>query len=65
MIDKKCKYYPCHKGLEDCTYCYCPIYPCEFEEFGSWIKKEDNKVWDCSNCLIFNKKKIIELIKEK
>ena len=65
MTYKICKYYPCHKGLEDCTYCYCQIYPCKFKEFGHWIKrKEDNKVWDCSDCLIFHKKKIIKLMRD-
>lgn len=62
MIREKCPYYPCHKGLEDCTYCYCPIYPCKHKEFGEWIGKENGKVWDCSKCLIFHKTKITQLL---
>ena len=63
MINKECTFYPCHEGLEDCTYCYCPIYPCGYEEFGKWIG-EDNDIWDCSECLIFHKTKIAELLQE-
>lgn len=40
-IDKGCKYYSsCHHAfLEDCTFCYCPFYPCG-DKFtgGKWIK---------------------------
>ena len=34
----KCPYYPCHhfEG-QDCTYCFCPLYPCEDPELGEWI----------------------------
>ena len=62
MLRTECAYYPCHKGLEDCTYCYCPIYPCKYEEFGQWIGEDDKKVWDCSKCLIFHKKKVAQLL---
>lgn len=26
--NRECKYFPCHKGLEDfnCLFCYCPLY---------------------------------------
>ena len=59
-LDTECKFYPCHKGLEDCTFCYCPIYPCGYEEFGKFIEGKNGKVWDCSDCVVFHKKKIIE-----
>ena len=62
MIKKCCEYYPCHKGIESCDFCYCPIYPCEYEEFGKWIEGKNGKVWDCSNCVIFHKKKIVDFI---
>ena len=65
MLKKNCKYFPCHKGLEDCTYCYCPIYPCEYQELGKFIESESRKVWDCSNCVIIHKKKIVNLIGKK
>jgi len=64
MIDKICSFYPCHEGLEDCDHCYCPIYPCEYKEFGEWVGKDDKRIWDCSKCLIFHKIKIVELLKD-
>jgi Zn-finger protein len=63
MLNKNCTFYPCHKGIEDCKYCYCPIYPCGYEEFGKFvISHESKKVWDCSDCVVFHKKKIIDLM---
>ena len=63
MLNKQCSYFPCHKRIEDCRYCYCPIYPCEYEEYGKFVVNNNKeKVWDCSNCVIFHKKKIIDLI---
>ena len=51
---KQCPYYPCHAedGLEDCTFCLCPIYPCCIEKRGGrWFERPDGKlVWDCSDC---------------
>ena len=52
---KNCQYYPCHKDMEDCSLCYCPIYPCEEEGLGKFYKG----VWDCSNCNIVHKKEIV------
>ena len=43
FANKDCKYYPCHRGLEElnCLFCYCPFYgwdPCpgnpQFKEGG-------------------------------
>ena len=62
MLNKKCKFFPCHKGIEDCRFCYCPIYPCGYEEFGKFIIAHDKKVWDCSDCLIFHKSKVANLL---
>jgi Zn-finger protein len=46
----QCKYYPCHIDLEDCTFCYCPYYPCEDETLGDWLESLNDKIWDCSYC---------------
>ena len=63
MLKKNCAFFPCHKGIEDCKYCYCPIYPCGYEEFGKFIvSHEGKKVWDCSDCIVFHKKKITDLM---
>lgn len=49
-IDKRCKYYSSchHASLEDCTFCYCPFYPCGDESLGGkWIK---GATWSCEDC---------------
>jgi len=48
-IDKVCRYYPCHHGdLEDCTFCFCPFYPCGDESTrGKWVK---GRTWSCEDC---------------
>jgi Zn-finger protein len=57
MIDKSCQFFPCHRGLEDCTFCYCPIYPCADQSLGEWILDiRKGKVWDCSKCIKFHGK---------
>lgn len=63
MINKKCDYYPCHKNLEDCSLCYCLVYPCKIKETGGkWIKNK--KIWDCSNCVIIHRKSFIDFVKK-
>ncbi|HPM26003.1 MAG TPA: glycerophosphodiester phosphodiesterase family protein, partial [Methanothrix sp.] len=33
-----CPYYPCHHLPEqDCTHCFCPLYPCKDDELGSYV----------------------------
>jgi len=59
-LKKDCEHYPCHKDLEDCTYCYCPIYPCKDIHLGHWFIKGDSKVWDCSYCTLFHRKNVVE-----
>jgi len=55
-VNYKCSAFPCHKEnkLQDCTFCYCPMYPCANDEIGQngkWIKSGDGKdILDCSNC---------------
>jgi len=33
-IDQSCQHYPCHSLLEDCTWCFCPFYPCNNTSTG-------------------------------
>ncbi|MFX1317362.1 MAG: cysteine-rich small domain-containing protein [Promethearchaeota archaeon] len=63
--NKLCKFLPCHEGLEDCTFCFCPFYPCEDESTsGRYIvsKKSDKKVWSCINCIFPNLKENVQEI---
>lgn len=58
-IDKKCDYYPCHTGLEDCTFCYCPFYPCYQSDTGGFEKiysKTGGLIWACSSCTFPHKR---------
>lgn len=72
-INKSCSSYPCHKDLEDCTFCYCPYYPCEdFSSGGRYLTIYDgtgkHKIWDCTQCVLPHKKEFVDeiykLIKE-
>ena len=63
MIDEDCKYYPCHKEMDSCLFCYCPAYPCKIDTFGEWIGKNKD-VWDCSKCSVVHNKDFIGEIKE-
>lgn len=63
-INKACKYFPCHRGLEDCTFCYCPFYPCLNESLGKHVysKKTGKNVWSCQDCSWIHKRKTTQRI---
>ncbi len=52
MQDKECKYYPCHFEGQNCTFCYCPFYPCLDEARGKFVtgRRSGKKVWSCKSC---------------
>ncbi len=63
--NKSCKYFPCHRQLEDCTFCYCPFYPCLDESRGRFVvadRKNGVPVWDCSECVWIHRKAVVEEI---
>ena len=50
--DRACEYYPCHFEGQDCTWCFCPFYPClnllmkgEFRRY-----RDGTLIWGCKNC---------------
>ena len=62
-INKSCAYFSCHKGLEDCTFCYCPFYPCKDQARGEFIfTKNKKKIWSCLDCSWIHKKKNVDNI---
>ncbi|NQU83769.1 MAG: hypothetical protein HQ536_03585 [Parcubacteria group bacterium] len=66
--NKGCKYYPCHDNIEDCTWCYCLIYPCEDESRGGyWLKNlETNKeIWACEKCNWIHQKEVAKKFLKK
>lgn len=62
--NKFCSYYPCHEGLEDCSFCYCPFYPCLDKELGGYVypKSKNSKVWSCTDCNFVHKKRVTDKI---
>ena len=61
-LNKACKFFPCHKGLEDCTFCYCPFYPCLDEDLGKYVysDKLSKNIWSCLDCNWIHKTKIVD-----
>jgi Zn-finger protein len=53
--DPSCRYYPCHRWeSQDCTWCYCPFYPCLDPGTGGRWKTSDRtgkEVWTCIDCV--------------
>jgi len=51
--NRDCKYFPCHKGLDEfnCLFCYCPLY---FKEDcpgnPTYRQKEGGRIKDCTKC---------------
>ena len=54
--NRKCKYNPCHYEGQDCTFCYCPFYPCNDTRFGKELDrpKMNDTVWACDTCLMIH-----------
>lgn len=63
-VNRYCEYFPCHKKLEDCTFCYCPFYPCGDTNLGAYItsKSRQKKVWSCLDCSWIHTKKVVDNI---
>ncbi|MBN2109581.1 MAG: threonine-phosphate decarboxylase [Methanosarcinaceae archaeon] len=66
-----CEYYPCHFEGQDCTFCFCPFYPCKDERTGGqWIESSSgDNVWSCLYCNIIHEPEVVDdvlavLIKE-
>ncbi|MBI4335435.1 MAG: sirohydrochlorin cobaltochelatase [Candidatus Omnitrophica bacterium] len=62
-LNRHCAYFPCHRRLEDCTFCYCPFYPCNDRRLGKYIFARDGrKVWSCEGCEWIHRKKTVDNI---
>ena len=69
--NKECKYFPCHKGLEEfnCLFCYCPMYPIkDCPGTPQIVEKKGKIIKVCTNCTFphqpENYDRIIEILKE-
>lgn len=64
-IDKSCQYYSSchHNNLQDCTFCYCPFYPCGDESTGGkWIR---GAIWSCEDCDWIHRTKVASKVLEE
>jgi hypothetical protein len=57
----ECRYYPCHFEGQDCTFCYCPFYPCLIYDTGGRLKGD---VWSCMDCTWVHERENVEKIIE-
>jgi len=56
-----CKYHPCHFVGQDCTFCFCPFYPCHDHDLGESIDSKRGKgheIWSCTNCLMIHRPEV-------
>ncbi len=61
-----CEYYPCHhfEG-QDCTHCYCPLYPCKDTELGRFVRtKRGKRVWTCIDCRLVHKYRVARYLSD-
>jgi Zn-finger protein len=58
----ECRYYPCHFSGQDCSFCYCPFYPCLIYDLGGELilSSEGEYVWSCKGCNWIHEKENVE-----
>ncbi len=70
--NRECKYYPCHKDIQNinCLFCYCPLY--KFEVCPgkySYIESNGKHIKECTDCTFPHEAEnydiIIALLSEK
>ena len=59
MRRESCECYPCHFEGQDCTFCFCPFYPCHNEKLGKMVGSNGSEVWDCSNCQLIHEEDVV------
>lgn len=61
-----CEYFPCHHFPDqDCTHCFCPLYPCKDTELGRYVRtKRGKRVWTCIDCTMVHKAGMARYLKE-
>lgn len=59
-----CEYYPCHhfEGQE-CTHCFCPLYPCRDTDLGRFVRtKRGKRVWTCIDCRLVHRPNVAKYL---
>jgi threonine-phosphate decarboxylase len=59
-----CEYYPCHFAGQDCTFCFCPFYPCENIKTGGELihRSTGGTVWSCAGCNLIHQGQIADKV---
>lgn len=55
----ECEYYPCHFEKQNCSFCYCPFYPCDDVDLGEFIISNGEQIWDCSQCIFIHRDNVV------
>ena len=50
MKNEQCQYYPCHSVIQDCDFCFCPLYL--YANCGGNYTVLNSNIKDCSKCLL-------------
>jgi threonine-phosphate decarboxylase len=56
-----CDRYPCHFPDQDCTFCFCPFYPCNDERTGGRMVDGE---WSCEGCTLIHIPEVAERVME-
>jgi len=60
-----CERYPCHFPdqdgtiYQDCTFCFCPFYPCFEQQTGG---RFEDGMWSCKRCTVIHRKDVAEMV---
>ena len=61
--NKDCEYGPCHYVGQDCTYCFCPFYPCNDDDLGEFVTGwSGKKIWSCLYCHLIHRTPVCKYI---
>ncbi|MCG7845074.1 MAG: AAA family ATPase, partial [Methanomassiliicoccales archaeon] len=59
--DRQCANFPCHHPDQNCTFCFCPLYPCEDPSLGEFVvsRRTGGRVWSCQKCLWMHRDDVV------
>jgi len=60
-----CPYHPAHFTHQDCSWCYCPFFPCNDKTLGCEVETKHGPVWDCTDCLFIHRTEVCKFIYEE
>jgi adenosylcobyric acid synthase len=64
--NRECPYYSCHFEGQDCSLCFCPLYPCMDPNLGGMVNaRNGGEVWSCENCYWTHRSDVAAMIAER